>query len=426
MLLVFIVFMVLLFMGVPVGFAILIGGAMFFFQDPYSLYTTIVQLPITQVQNVNLLAVPLFILAGNLMNASGISSRLMDLSIALTGHMRGGLAQVSVILSTLMGGVSGSANADVAMQSKILGPHMLKYGYPKGYTASHISFTAMITATIPPGVSMIMFGMVGNVSIGRLFAAGLTVGLFMTVLYMIVTHISALVYKFEPYKKERTPFREVLKLLKVSIWAILFPILLLVGIRLGLFTPSEVGAFACVYAIIIGALVYRELTLTRLLETLKQSVSDIGAIMFMISMSAVFGHGIPLERLPQRATAMFSAMTDNPYVMMLIIIAFLLIIGMFIEGAIVIILTTPILLPLAVSYGFDPVVFGLILCTLSTVSNMTPPMGIAMFTACNTLQCPLEDYVKACWPFLMVVIVGAIVYMFFPGLVLFLPNLIFG
>ena len=125
MLLVFIVFMILLLMGVPVGFSILIGGAMFFFQDPYSLYTTIVQLPLSQAQNVNLLAVPLFILAGNLMNVSGISSRLMKLAMALTGHMKGGLAQVSVVLSTLMGGVSGSANADAAMESKILGPHML-------------------------------------------------------------------------------------------------------------------------------------------------------------------------------------------------------------------------------------------------------------------------------------------------------------
>jgi TRAP-type C4-dicarboxylate transport system permease large subunit len=148
--------------------------------------------------------------------------------------------------------------------------------------------------------------------------------------------------------------------------------------------------------------------------------------MFMITMSAVFGYGVPIERMPQRATLLFSSMTDNPYVLMLMIIAFLVIVGMFMEGAIIIILTTPILLPLVQSYGYDPVVFGLILCTLSTVSNMTPPMGIAMFTVCNNLQCPLEDYIKACFPFLMVIVIGAIIYMFFPGLVLFVPNLIFG
>ncbi|MDR0525739.1 MAG: TRAP transporter large permease [Spirochaetaceae bacterium] len=425
MLIVFIVFIILLFIGLPVGFSVLIAGAMFFFQNSDTLYTTIVQLPITQTQNVTLLAVPLFILAGNLMNASGITSRLIKLSMALTGHMRGGLAQVSVVLSTLMGGVSGSANADAAMEARVLGPDMLKQGYPKGYSACVIAFTSIITATIPPGVSMIMFGTVGNVSIGRLFTAGLIVGFFMMFLYMILVAVTARIYGFKAASNTRPEFTQIIKIFKETFWAIIFPVLLLVGIRLGLFTPSEVGSFACVYALIVGVFIYREITGEKLLETLKQSVVDIGAIMFMISMSGVFGYGIPIEKLPQKVTLFISSLTASPYIVMALIVLFLMIAGMFMEGSIIILLTTPILLPLIQSFGIDPIVFGLILCTVVTMGNMTPPVGLAMYTVCGILDCPLEQYVKACIPFVLVVIIEAAVFTVFPQVVLFLPNLIY-
>lgn len=426
MLLVFVVFIVLLFIGLPVGFSVLMAGSVFFFQHSDTLFTTIVQLPITQTQNITLLAVPLFIFAGNLMNSSGITNGLIKLSMALTGHMRGGLAQVSVVLSTLMGGVSGSANADAAMEARVLGPDMLKQGYPKGYSSCVIAFTSIITATIPPGVSMIMYGTVGNISIGRLFTAGLIVGLFIMVLYMILVAVTARIYGFKPAHDKRPSFLTILSILKETIWAILFPILLLVGIRLGLFTPSEVGAFACVYALVVGFFVYKELTFKVLLETLKQSVVDIGAIMFMISMSAVFGYGIPIDKLPQKATLFISGLTTNPLILMALIVLFLIIAGMFMEGSIIILLTTPILLPLIQSYNIDPIAFGLILCTVVTMGNMTPPVGLAMYTVCGILDCPLEKYAKACIPFILVVVLEAAFFTLFPDVVLFLPNLIYG
>lgn len=425
MLVVFITLVILLFIGLPVGFSVLVSGAMFFFQNSDTLYTTIVQLPITQTQNVTLLAVPLFIFAGNLMNSSGITEGLIKLSMALTGHMRGGLAQVSVVLSTLMGGVSGSANADAAMEARVLGPDMLKQGYTKGYTSCVIAFTSIITATIPPGVSMIMYGTVGNVSIGKLFTAGLIVGLFIMVLYMVLVAVTARIYHFKPAAEKKPSLLELLKIIKESIWAIIFPVLLLVGIRLGLFTPSEVGSFACVYALLVGIFVYHKITPKTLLETLKQSVVDIGAIMFMISMSAVFGYGIPIDKLPQKITMLISSMTASPYIVMVLIVLFLIIAGMFMEGSIIILLTTPILLPLVQSFGIDPLVFGLILCTVVTMGNMTPPVGLAMYTVCGILDCPLEDYIKACIPFILVVLAEAAFFTLFPDAVLFLPNLLY-
>jgi tripartite ATP-independent transporter DctM subunit len=201
--------------------------------------------------------------------------------------------------------------------------------------------------------------------------------------------------------------------------------LLLVGIRLGMFTPSEVGSFACVYALIIGAFVYREINLKKLLETLKQSVVDIGAIMFMISMSGVFGYGIPIEKLPQKISIIISGLTTSPYILMSLVVLFLVIAGMFMEGSIIILLTTPILLPLVKSFNIDPIVFGLILCTVVTMGNMTPPVGLAMYTVCGILDCPLEKYIKACIPFVLVVVIEAALFTMFPQIVLFLPNLLY-
>ncbi|MDR1935780.1 MAG: TRAP transporter large permease [Candidatus Accumulibacter sp.] len=425
MILVFIVLVVLLFINVPVGFAVLISGATFFFQNSDTLFTTIVQLPITQTQNVTLLAVPLFIFAGNLMNASGITEGLINLAMALTGRMRGGLAQVNVVLATLMGGISGSANADAAMQARVLGPDMLKQGYPKGYTCCVIAFASIVTATIPPGVSMIMFGTVGNVSIGKLFTAGLAVGLFIMMLYMVMIAVTARIYGLKPATDKKVFPLELLRIVRKSIWAIIFPFLLLIGIRLGLFTPSEVGAFACVYAVLVGFFVYKKMTIKSLLESLRQSVVDIGSIMFMISMSAVFGYGIPIDKLPQKITLLISSFTASPYIVMALIVVFLTLAGMFMEGSIIILLTTPILLPLVLSFGIDPIVFGLILCTVVTMGNMTPPVGLAMYTVCGILDCPLEDYIKACLPFILVIIFEAAFFTVFQNVVTFLPNLLY-
>jgi len=246
------------------------------------------------------------------------------------------------------------------------------------------------------------------------------------IFYMVLVAITARVYDFKPATDRRVPLREILPILKETFWAILFPIMLLVGIRMGLFTPSEIGAFACVYAIFIGFFVFRELTMKKLIEALKLSVVDIGKIMFMISMAAVLGYGIPFERLPQRASLFMSGLTANPQLLLAIIVIFLIAIGMIIDGAIIIILTTPIFLPITTSFGIDPIVFGIIVCIVSTMGNMTPPVGIAMFTTCSILETPLEDYIKQCLPFILVIVMTVMVCIFFPQLILFVPNLIFG
>ena len=422
---VLLVFLFFLVIEMPVAFALGISGCVFFLLHPELPFTMTVQLPISQTQNFALLAVPLFIFAGNLLNVCGITERLITLSKVLTGHMTGGLAQVSVVLSTLMGGVSGSSTADAAMEARILGPDMLKSGYSKGYTVSVIGFTSIITSTIPPGVSLIIYGTTGQVSIGRLFAAGLICGLVMMIILMLTVWLTAKYYGYKPDAEKRAPLSVIAKAVSTAIWAIFFPVFLLVGIRLGVFTPSEVGAFACVYSVLVGILAYRELTWPNLVQALKHTVGDIGAIMFLIAMTGIFGYGIPYERVPESITGFVTAMTVNPYVVVYVVVIFLFIAGMFIDGSVCVLLFTPIFLPLIKNVGVDVVQFGLILCTTTTLGIMTPPVGVAMYTVCEILQCSLKEYMSKSWPFFLAVFVAITVIIFCPSLVLFLPNLMF-
>jgi tripartite ATP-independent transporter DctM subunit len=425
MLLVFIAFVLLMAVGMPVAFAIGASGVVFFLQRPNFPFTTIVQLPISQTQNMAILAIPLFIFAGNLMNAGGVTMRLVKLSSLLTGHFRAGLAQVSVVLSTLMGGVSGSATADAAMEARLLGPDMLKMGYSKGFAANTITFTSLITASIPPGVGLILFGTTGNVSIGKLFAAGLTVGVIMMFVMMLTVNIIARKRGYKPERDRRASLREIFSSLRETIWALLFPILLLVCIRFGLFTPSEVGGFACAYSLFVGAVIYRELNMTNLLDAIATTVKDVGAIMLIIAMSGIFGYGIPIDRVPQKITALMLGVTNNGHLIMCMIIILLFVLGMFMEGAVTIILLTPILLPLVKSVGIDPVHLGVLMCMMTTLAVNTPPVGMSMYTVNTILDCSLVEYTREMVPFLVATMIMVLGLVFLPNIIMFLPNLLF-
>lgn len=425
MILVFVAFIGLLILGVPIAFAIGASGLVFFFQHSNLPMTIMAQLPISQTQSFAMLAIPLFILAGNLMNAGGVTSRFVKLATLLTGHLRAGLAQVSVVLSTLMGGVSGSATADAAMEARLLGPDMLKRGYSKGFAANSITWTSLITASIPPGVGLILFGTTGGVSIGKLFLAGLTVGIIMMFIMMATVAIIARKRGYAPEREKRASLREILGSLKETIWALMFPVLLLVGIRMGVFTASEVGGFACVYAVIVGRFIYRELTWKSFVDALRTSALDIGGVLLMIAMSGIFGYGIPIDKVPQTITALMLGFTSNGYIIMAMIIILLFILGMFMEGATTIILLAPIFIPLVKSVGIDPVHLGVLMCMMTTMAVNTPPVGISLYTVCGILDCSLKEYVREMIPFLVAAMIMVLALVFIPDLVMFLPNLIF-
>ncbi len=298
MLIVLIAFTVLLLMGMPVAFAIGISGVLFFLQHPELPVTIPIQLTVTETQNFALLAVPLFILAGNFLNNSGITENLLKLAAVLTGRMYGNLAQTSIALSTLMSGVTGSSIADAAMNARIIGLQMLKRGFSRGYAAGVISYGSLLAPIIPPGIGFILYGTVGQVSIGRLFAAGIIPGLLLWAALALAISITAR-NAATSRSRRRATVKEIALASWGGIWAILFPVILLLGLRSGIFTPSEIGAFAVVYAVAVGFFAYRMLTLKGFREAVEGSLVDVGAVMFLLALSAIFGYGIVFERIPE-------------------------------------------------------------------------------------------------------------------------------
>ncbi len=421
-------FVVFLIMGMPIAFVIGIAGFSYFASQAVLPFEGAFQMVVLQSQSFAFLAVPFFIFAGNLMNVSGITSRLLSLARLITRRMYGGTAQISVVMSTLMGGVSGSATADAAMETRILGPEMIRIGYKKGYITAVNCTTALITATIPPSLGLIIFGFVGEVSIGRLFAGGIIPGILMMVFLMATTSITSRIKKYDPPQANapRLTFRELGENLKESIWALLFPVILIVGIRFGVFTPSESGAFAVIYAIVIGKFVYKELSWEKFKSALVMSFKDNGAIMLIIAMSGPFSYALTWVKLPVVLSNMIFGITSNPQLLVLIMLGFLFITGMFVDSNVNFLLLTPIFLPMVKSLGFDPVHFGVLMATVVTLGVMTPPIGAALYTVCGIIDCPPEEYTKESLPFLAAILLELAILVFFPQAVTFIPNLIFG
>lgn len=421
-------FVVLLLLGMPIAFVIGIAGFAYFATQPMLPFETAIQMTVQQSQSFAFLAVPFFIFAGNLMNVSGITSRLLSLARLLTRRMYGGTAQISVVMSTLMGGVSGSATADAMMETRILAPEMTRLGYKKGYIVAVNCTTALITATIPPSLGFIIFGFIGEVSIGRLFAGGIIPGILMMAFLMATTSITSRIQRYDPPSKDapRLTIKELFLHLKDSIWALLFPVLLIVGIRFGVFTPSESGAFAVIYAIIVGKFVYKELTWKKFKEALVTSFRDNGAIMLIIALSGAFSYAITWVQLPIALSKFIFGITTNPQLLVIIMLVFLFITGMFVDSNVNFLLLTPIFLPMVKSLGVDPVHFGVLMATVVTLGVMTPPIGAALYSVCGIVNCKVEEYTKAALPFFFAIMLELCLLVFFPGLVTWIPNMIFG
>lgn len=421
-------FIILLVLGLPVAFVIGISGLAFFAVTPDIPFSITVQRIVAQTQSYSFLAVPFFIFAGTLMNESGITKRILSFASALTRRMWGGTAQVSAVMSTMMGGISGSATADACMETRLLESTMTEKGYTKGYIVAVNSLTGMICATIPPSLGLIIYGFVGEVSIGRLFAAGIVPGILMMVFLMATIKITSKRRGFDPPNKElpRITFKEFMYNLKESIWALIFPIILIVGIRFGVCTPSEAGAFCVVYAVIIGVFVYKELTFEKFWGALRTAVIDTAAVMLLIAMSGPFSYAVTYCKLPQALANLIFGITSQPQLLMIIILAWLFILGMFLDSNVNFLLLTPIFLPMVQKVGFDPVHFGVLMATIVTMGVFTPPVGSAIYPVCSIIDCSVEEYTKESMPFFLAIFLEMVLLIFFPQVVMFLPNLLYG
>ena len=425
MLLITLVFAILMILGMPVAFATGIAGFIFFMTTSGMPMSIGVQKVASMSQSFPLLAVPFFVLAGHLMNESGITARLLKVAMISVGWMSGGLAQVAIVLSTLMGGVSGSAVADAAMEARILGPTMVAKGYGKGYSAAAIAVGSLITATIPPSIGLILYGFVGNVSIGRLFLAGIVPGILMMAVLMVTAYLIAKKRKYVVADVQRPTFKALAVACWEAKWALLFPVALVFAIRGGLFTPSEVGSAAVVYALVIGFLAHRELTIEKVWRCFGQATSDVGLIMLIILMSGMVGYAVIYLQAPQQlATWMLAGITD-PNIIVLVILLFLLVAGLALESTVMVLLLTPIFVPIITQIGMDPVHFGILMMSIVTLGGMTWPSGSAMFAVCSLMNVSIEEYSIESIPFIAAVVGLIAVLLFVPDLVLWLPRLAF-
>ncbi len=420
-----IILFVLFFLNVPIAFS-LMGSSLFYFVfiNTSMPMEMVIQQFVTSIESFPYLAVPFFIMMGSIMNYSGISEALMDVANVLVGHTKGGLAQVNVLLSALMGGISGSANADAAMQSKLLVPEMVKKGFSLPYSAAVTAASSAVSPVIPPGTNLILYAIIAGIPVGSMFLAAYGPGILMTVAMMIVVHLVAVRRDQKPSMERRATAGEIVRQFIKSIWALLIPFGLIMGMRIGIFTPTEAGAMAVVFSIFVGFFIYKKLKIKHLPIILMDTVKSTGAVMIIIASAKVFGYYLTLERIPQMITEGLVAMTDNPFVLLMVINLLLLFIGMFIEGGAALVILAPLLVPAVKMFGINPLHFGMIFIVNIMIGGLTPPFGSMMFTVCTILDVKLEDFIKEVMPFIFSLLIVLVMITYSETIALFVPKLL--
>lgn len=418
--------LVLMFMGVPVAISLL-ASSLFYFTFMTSGYTltSIVQSMVSNGMSSTMLAAPFFIVVGVIMNYSGITSRLLTFCDLLVGHKEGGLGYVNVLLSTINGGICGSSTADASLQCKILVPEMTKHGYPLSFSTVVTAASGLITPIIPPGVSLILYAVMANVSVGKMFAAGYIPGIMLCVAMLLVVRIYSHKYHWKGDRTEPAKLGEILRSAKDSIWSLIIPIIMIVGIRGGYFTATEGGAVIIVLCTIVGTLVYKEIRWEHVPKILSESFHSIASIMLLIVPSVVFGVYLNWERVPQQITELLLGITDSPVVFLIIVNFILLFFGMFLDGTALLMIMTPLLYPAAQAFGFDLVAFGIVIIINIAMGSLTPPFGGVMYVTCSLTKTSIVDFMRYAWAFLIAMAIVLILLMVFPQLCLWLPNLIY-
>ena len=419
-----VILLVCLFLKVPVFVSILAGCVAYFSVSPDVARLIIAQRVVAGTESIPLLAVPFFVCAGVYMNYSGVTERIMGFCSVLTGRMTGGLAQVNVLLSTLMGGLSGSNLADAAMEAKMLVPEMEKKGFSKEFSSVVTATSAMITPLIPPGIGMIIYASVTNISVGKLFISGIGVGALLCVAMMIMVRFVSKKRGYLPLRTERVPAQEMFTSFKGAALPLCLPIIIIGGIRIGIFTPTEAGAIAIVYSLILGVF-YRKITIKNLIAGIKETVLTTASIMLIVGAASALSWIFTKEQIPQTLTGFMLAHISNKYVFLLIVNIFLILVGMFVEGNAINIILGPLLAPIAASYGIDPIQFAMVFIFNISIGSISPPMGTLMFVTCGVTKCKIKAFIKEAVPFYLLLLLVLLLLTFIPVFTTGLVNLFY-
>ncbi len=369
-----------------------------------------------------LLAMPLFVVAGGLMNISTISRRIIDFAGSLVGHLRGGLAMVNIIASMLFGGISGSSVADTAAIGSVLIPGMVKKGYPAHYAAAVTSSSATIGIIIPPSIVMIFYGVVAGRSVGTLFLAGIIPGILVGVGMMMVAYVFALVHNHPT--ENAFAISAVMTNLRKSALALLMPIIVVGGIIFGVFTATEAGSIAVVYALVVGIVVFRAINLKKIYETLVNATILTAIVMILIATSLVFGWILSHEGVPQAITRFIIGLHLGRIGVLLVLTLFLIILGTFLHGDPIMFLVVPMILPVVQAMEVNLIVFGLVVCFAIGIGQQTPPVGSCLYVTSAISGSDVLSITRVNWPFILVMIVLAILIILVPEIVLFIPRIV--
>ena len=409
------IFLVFLFLGLPVGFAIILStlSGLIIQQEPLALIS---QRFFTAIDSFSLMAIPLFMFAGSIMSKGTITKRLIDFALVIFYKSRGALAKVVTVTGIVMGGISGSGVADTAALGSILFPEMKDRNYDQGFSAAVIASSGSIGLIIPPSIALIVYGVSTQTSIGDLFMGGLVPGIIIGLCFLLYCHFVATKNNYP--KENNISKEEKIKKFKDSIFALFMPVIIIVGIRGGIFTPTEGGAIVSMYALIISIFVYKDIKLKDLKSICLDAALSTAAITLIICATSALTWFLASNEIPQRVSMYIISLTDNKLALILLMSFLLLIVGMFIDSSPAIMMLSPILYPIASSIGINPVQFGVFMVILLTVGLLTPPVGTALYVVSNIAKISIEQISKSLMPFWFIMIAIAIFVALFPILTL--------
>lgn len=419
----FVLFFTFLLIGVPIAFSLGLGSVLAILISGEVSPMLVAQKLFSSINSFSLMAIPFFMLSGELMEAGGISRRLVNIAKVFVGHITGGIGMVDIGTSVLFAGVSGSAAADTAAVGSMLIPSMKRNGYPRGLAAVIQACAGSLGPIIPPSLTMIIYASLTGLSISELFMAGVTPGVIIALGIGFVTYIYAKKLNIKGDKKASG--KEVVLALKDGILAIIMPVIIIGGIVLGIFTPTESGAIAVVYALIIGIFVYKEFTIKDVPKIFLKAASMTGMSILIVAGASIFSWLVAFEQFPSMIVSLLVSITQSKYIIMMLLVVFLLFVGMFIETLSATIIVAPILMPVAEQFGIDPIQFALIMVITLVYAGVTPPVGGVLFITMGIARAKMKEAIEYLVPYLGIICVIVLLLIFVPQVSLWLPRLIF-
>ncbi|MFC0471318.1 TRAP transporter large permease [Halalkalibacter kiskunsagensis] len=418
----FIVLLVLMFINIPIAISTGLAVYAAILLSEELTITVLVQRMFAGIDTFTLIAIPLFILTGRLMALGGITNDLIDLSKSLVGFLRGGLAYVNIVSSMFFAGITGSAASDSSSVGSILIPAMTKKGYEKDFSVAVTTTSSTIGVMIPPSIPMVIFGVSAGVSIGKLFLGGILPGILVAFALCLVTYFIA---KKRNYPVEvKLPVKETGKILIRSIPALMTVIIIIGGIVSGFFTATEAAGIAVLYSFLLGVFYYKELKIKEIPGIMIEVGITTGMVALMIATASAFGYVFAIEGIPEMLGNLILSITDNTLLILLLINILLLFVGFFLDLSPAVIIFTPILLPIVIQIGVDPVHFGVMMVINLAIGLFTPPVGVCLFVSCGIAGISVSDSIKALMPYFLAMIVVLLLITYVPQIVTFLPNLL--